>query len=95
MAAVLESALGISIGKDKKLQRSDWTLRPLSRESLDYAADDVRHLLSLRDTLKSKLCDTGRLGWVLEESERAAALRYEPPDPDMAVFQGQGFEGFG
>ena len=90
LSSVLESALGISISKDKKLQRSDWTLRPLSRESLDYAADDVSHLLSLSDTLKSKLCDTGRLGWVLEESERVAALRYEPPDPDMAVFRVKG-----
>ncbi len=90
LATVLESELNISINKDKKLQRSDWTLRPLSPKSLDYAADDVRHLLSLSDTLKSRLSDLGRVEWVIEESERIAAIRYEQPDPDMAVFRVKG-----
>ncbi len=90
LGSVLESTLSISINKDKNLQRSDWTLRPLSPKSMDYAADDVRHLLSLSDTLKSRLSELGRLEWVIEESERIAAIRYERPDPDMAVFRVKG-----
>ncbi len=90
LASVLESSLGVSISKDKKLQRSDWTLRPLSRRSLTYAADDVRHLLELADTLRNKLVQLGRLEWVMEESERIASIRYEPPDPDTAVFRVKG-----
>ena len=90
LGTVLESSLGVSISKDKKLQRSDWTIRPLKPKYLDYAADDVRHLLSLTDNLKRKLSNLGRLEWVAEESERIAAIRYEPPDPDTAVFRVKG-----
>ncbi len=90
LATVLESSLGVSIIKDKKLQRSDWTIRPLKPKYLDYAADDVRHLIRLTDILKSKLSSLGRLEWVAEESERIAAIRYEPPDPETAVFRVKG-----
>lgn len=90
LATVVESSLGVSITKDKKLQRSDWTIRPLKPKYLNYAADDVRYLLDLAENLKSDLSRLGRLGWVAEESERIAAIRYEPPDPDTAVFRVKG-----
>ena len=51
LAPVLESVLGVSIPKEKKLQRSDWSLRPLSEKALAYAAGDVLHLFDLRDAL--------------------------------------------
>lgn len=90
LATVLESSLGVSITKDKKLQRSDWTIRPLKPKYLNYASDDVRYLFDLADNLKRKLSRLGRLEWVAEESERIAAIRYEPPDPDTAVFRVKG-----
>lgn len=90
LATVLESSLGVSINKSKKLQRSDWTIRPLEPKYLDYAADDVRYLLELTDTLKRKLTGLGRAGWVSEESRRVAAIRYEAPNPEMAVFRVKG-----
>ncbi len=90
LASVLEPSLGISIAKDKKLQRSDWTLRPLKPKALNYAADDVRHLLELADTLKKRLNELGRLDWVTEESARIAAIRYIQPDPSAAVFRVKG-----
>ena len=90
LATVLESSLGVSISKDKRLQRSDWTIRPLKPRALSYAADDVRHLLELADTLRNRLVQLGRLNWVMEESERIASIRYQPPDPDTAVFRVKG-----
>ena len=90
LATVLESSLGVSISKDKRLQRSDWTIRPLKPKALSYAADDVRHLLELADTLRNRLVQLGRLNWVMEESERIASIRYQPPDPDTAVFRVKG-----
>lgn len=90
LATVLETSLGVSINKSKKLQRSDWTIRPLEPKYLDYAADDVRYLLELTDTLKRKLSELGRVKWVEEESRRIAAIRYEAPAPEMAVFRVKG-----
>ena len=86
LMSVLKEALGIAIPKEKNIQRSDWTVRPLSEEALTYAAEDVRHLFKLRDALEQKLQELGRTEWVAEECSRLAEIRYEPPDPNLAVF---------
>ena len=67
LAAVLQEYLKIEISKDKKLQRADWTLRPLSKELIDYAADDVRYLLAIHEHLKNQLEALGRSDWSIEE----------------------------
>ncbi len=43
--------------------RTDWRKRPLSKPQLEYALDDVRYLLPLRDKLNEKLVKLGRLSW--------------------------------
>jgi ribonuclease D len=47
--------------------RTDWSRRPLSRGQIDYALDDVRHLLPLRERLGERLHALGRLSWFAEE----------------------------
>ena len=91
LAPVLESVLGVSIPKEKNLQRSDWSVRPLSEKALSYAAGDVLHLFDLRDALGDKLRRLGRERWAEEECRRLAASRYEKPDPEMAVFNVKGW----
>lgn len=53
--------------------RSEWTRRPLSDAQISYAADDVRWLLPLQRSLSARLEETGRIGWLAEET----ALRLE------------------
>lgn len=93
LAAVLESVLGVSIPKEKSLQRSDWSLRPLSEKALSYAAGDVLHLFELRDALADRLRRLGRESWAAEECRRLAASRYQKPDPELAVFNVKGWRG--
>ena len=91
LAPVLESVLGVSIPKEKNLQRSDWSVRPLSEKALSYAAGDVLHLFDLRSELADKLRRLGRAEWAAEECRRLAASRYEKPDPELAVFNVKGW----
>ena len=91
LASVLEEELGVTIPKEKRIQRSDWSNRPLSRKALTYAANDVRYLHELRDALGSRLRELGREDWVREECQRLAEARYEPPDPEMSVFNVKGW----
>ena len=84
LAALLEDVLGIAIPKDRRLQRADWSRRPLSPEALEYAALDVVHLGALRDALHERLRGLGRDGWAAEEFERLSAIRYAGPDPATA-----------
>ncbi|HTG53841.1 MAG TPA: ribonuclease D, partial [Gemmatimonadaceae bacterium] len=46
LAALLERYFGAKL--DKKFQRADWSLRPLSTGMLQYAALDTAYLLDLR-----------------------------------------------
>ena len=91
LANVLEEELGVDIPKEKRIQRSDWSNRPLSQKALDYAANDVRYLHELREALGKRLRKLGREDWVKEECQRLSATRYDPPDPDMAVFNVKGW----
>ena len=90
LAPLLEETLGVSIPKEKSIQRSDWTKRPLSARALEYAASDVRYLLDARVVLDRRLRRLGRMTWVIEESRRLSETRYVAPDPDMAVFNVKG-----
>src|SRR6185503_18951841 len=65
LAALLDKYFGVKL--DKKHQRADWSLRPLTQGMLDYAAQDTIHLLELRDLLKGELERMGRWGWAREE----------------------------
>jgi hypothetical protein len=53
LAALLERSFGVKL--DKKHQRADWSMRPLTPGMLDYAAQDTLHLLGLRDELRHEL----------------------------------------
>ena len=48
LAAILKEHLGIEITKNKKLQRADWSRRPLTVALVRYATLDVLHLDRLR-----------------------------------------------
>jgi ribonuclease D len=81
LAHVAERILGIELAKPKRLQRYDWSTRPLAAPALAYAADDVRYLLALADGLTARLAELGREDWVAEECRRQEAERYRPPEP--------------
>lgn len=78
---VLQKFLGVAIAKSKSLQRANWARRPLSEESIIYAANDVYYLHRLRDLLASELESLGRLSWVREECSRLEEIRFSEPEP--------------
>ena len=78
LAALLEQFFGVQL--DKKHQRADWSLRPLTQGMLDYAAQDTRYLLDLRDELRSRLEKLGRLEWAKEEFERLEGTKWDAED---------------
>ncbi len=78
LAALLEQFFGIKL--DKKHQRADWSMRPLTADMLDYAAQDTMHLLGLRDLLHAELVKKGRLAWAQEEFERLEKVRWPADD---------------
>jgi len=78
LAALLEQHFGIAL--DKKFQRADWSLRPLSEGMLQYASQDTMYLLGLRDILHDELAAKGRLGWAAEEFTRLEQTQWSAED---------------
>ena len=78
LAALLERYFGVKL--DKKHQRADWSMRPLTQGMLDYAAQDTIHLLELRDRLKAELENAGRWEWAREEFALLEGTKW--PDDD-------------
>jgi len=75
---LLAQYLGIQAVKSQ--QKTDWARRPLTAAQKAYAADDVRHLIPLRDRLLEEIRAVGREAWYREECAAVAAL----PAPERA-----------
>ena len=75
LAALLEQFFDVKL--DKKHQRADWSMRPLPADMLEYAVQDTRFLLQLRDHMKSELERRARWHWAREEFARLEGTRWE------------------
>ncbi len=81
-ADLVRQVLGHSLPKGET--RTDWSRRPLSPAQLQYALDDVRHLLPLRETLSERLRELGRWSWFAEEMSELDAAGPYVTDPEQA-----------
>lgn len=90
LSALSEKYLGKPL--DKKLQRCDWSRRPLTPAMRTYGLLDAISLVPIRDILHADLVRTGRLPWAEEEFAHLAALRWEggsgEPDPTAYIIKG-------
>jgi ribonuclease D len=55
--SVIASELGVALTSKAKFQRHDWMRRPIDKEALEYAINDVTYLFQLKDALLKKLYD--------------------------------------
>lgn len=68
-AVGLDKLLGEKFGieVDKRHQKANWAVRPLSREQIHYARLDTHYLIALRDVLEQELREKGR--WELAQED--------------------------
>jgi ribonuclease D len=81
-AELVKTLLDVSIPKGQT--RTDWSKRPLSREQLEYAADDVLYLGEIAGLLSRQLRDLGREHWVVEDCLALSNRELYEPDPAQA-----------
>ncbi|MGD8976737.1 MAG: ribonuclease D [Gammaproteobacteria bacterium] len=74
----------LDIPLEKGHARTDWSRRPLSAEQLRYAADDVRYLVPLYQTLRKRLEERGRSEWPDADFVALEDPALYAPDPDSA-----------
>jgi ribonuclease D len=88
LAALLERYFDVKL--DKKHQRADWSMRPLTADMLDYAAQDTRYLLELKDLLGVELDKLGRMEWAREEFGLLEGTRWQDEDASLSYLRLKG-----
>lgn len=83
----------VGVTLDKKMQKHDWSKRPLTREALVYLAADVVHLHALADRLWTEVDARGIASEVDEETRyRLGTAREGTTDPRPAWLRLKGIE---
>ncbi|MBN19620.1 MAG: hypothetical protein CL758_09130 [Chloroflexi bacterium] len=88
--SLLNEHLSLNLPENKIFQKADWTNRPLSKDLIKYASEDVLYLKTLRDILINKLDKLGRLEWVIEEFHLLESIRYEFKNEETAYLSIKG-----
>jgi len=81
-AELVHTLLDVTIPKGQT--RTDWSKRPLTREQLDYAADDVLYLGEIALRLEARLHELGREVWAAEDCATLQDPRLYEPDAAQA-----------
>jgi ribonuclease D len=83
LSNLLKAALGVSIKKGHA--RTNWSVRPLPQQLVDYAHVDVAYLVALAQKLMKELDELGRKQWALEISAKSEDVSiYQPDSEDVA-----------
>ncbi len=59
----------LNVNLSKAYTRTDWSMRPLSPEQIQYAADDVIYLCKIYIKMTEQLAELGRLDWLDKDFE--------------------------
>lgn len=90
LRALVEKYLGFTL--DKRLQRCDWSRRPLTTAMKEYGLLDAVCLVPIFDFMVRELDELGRLDWVMQECEYIAreARESSPPQKSPYAFRIKG-----
>ena len=78
-ARLVEELLEVQL--DKSQSRTDWSRRPLNKQQLEYAIDDVRYLREIYPLLQQQLTETKRANWLGKPFQRLSDPAEYQPDP--------------
>jgi len=69
---------------DKSCRLTNWQLRPLTEEQLEYAAGDVTHLITCYEKIISQLKEQGREKWIAEDMKDLVDIKHYEIHPEEA-----------
>lgn len=88
---VLTRFLGVEPKAKKKFQQHNWMRRPIQKEALDYALEDVRYLFDLKTALLKELASLDLLD-EYEKNNRAVQEKPVNMNPVPGVFRKNRFK---
>lgn len=86
LGAMLEEYFGVV--SDKRMQRTDWSARPLTQPQIAYAQMDTHYLIALRERMNAELEDAGRTEEAADAFESLVQQSvFEKTPPVRSVWQ--------
>lgn len=82
LSALITQYLGIDFTKKKKIQRSQWDVRPLSEQQLEYAVQDTAYLSALYKVLENEIRNKGLKEEAEKHFEHIASLTWHEKSLD-------------
>jgi len=79
-ANLINEVLGVELAKTQT--RTNWKRRPLHRNQLEYAADDVIYLAQAYELLSARLIESGKMTLLKEECNALRRPEIYVPDPE-------------
>ena len=76
--AIIEKVCRVKL--EKKYTRIDWSKRPIPLGAIDYAVDDVRYLIKLKNILEQGLISEKKLDWANEDFRAILNQNLYQPD---------------
>jgi ribonuclease D len=67
LSAMLQLFFDVEL--NKKMQKINWNIRPLTDEQIHYAANDVLYLVPLKNILEKEAVEKGLLNFIVEENQ--------------------------
>ncbi len=87
-AMLVSSFLNVNLSKAHT--RTDWSMRPLSSEQIQYAADDVIYLCKIYTKMTEQLTELGRLDWLDKDFELLKSSELYQISPENAWLKVKG-----
>ncbi len=81
---LLQKEIRVRISKSQMV--TDWAARPLSKQKISYALNDVLYLPQLWDSLLKKLQKQNRVDWVIQECMKWTTPEYYVSSPDKGAY---------
>lgn len=69
---------------DKSCRLTNWQLRPLSNEQLEYASGDVKHLIECYKKISQYLKENNRESWILDDLKDLVDISHYKINPEDA-----------
>lgn len=85
-AKLVDRYVGFKLGKHET--RSDWLQRPLSKEQVRYAGEDVAYLRPIWQRQREALAAAGRLEWFQEDMQQILDAPAATPDTWFETMKG-------
>ncbi|MFC1913581.1 hypothetical protein ACFLX7_05275 [Chloroflexota bacterium] len=90
--SVIHTELGIVLNQKRKYQKNNWTIRPISRIAIEYALNDVIHLLKLKDAIFKNLYAKKLLETFILKNAQIQSKNYMR-DPENKYTKFKGYNG--